>query len=314
MDSIFQLLPNLLQLIVGVAALTIVLTQWKPSIERILFAAIAACFVIGSALMFLFSSIILSSPQFFGRQNNPFRMLFYCMYYGQELLPTVAISLVLVLAFRLRNNVAIQPNSFLQHPGPLSDNPDSSIPLDNQRAFAESWKTDLTAVSRINILRKREWAFTADVLPAVALNALVFWSVSLTPNGFFTSNLVSQMATSFMLIVTFILGIYILLKDSARGRSWGKRLVDCRVVNHFSGEPIGASESIARNIIFLIPFAIFVELAVASLRMDRRRMGDLIANTTVVHGEPDFIYGADNPAKRQEEEEAEPAQPHPLDD
>lgn len=312
MNSIFQLFSNLLELIVGVAALTIVLSQWKPSIERILFAAIAACFVVRSAFMFLFTAIILDSPQFFRRSNSLFSLLFSGMYYLQPLLPTIAISLVLVLALRLRNNVAAHSNSFLEHSDPVNDNPDSSIPSNNQGAFAESWKTDLSAVSRINILRKREWAFTADVLPAVAINALVFWSVSLTSSGYFTTSLFSQMATSLIALVTFMLGFYILFKDSVRGRSWGKRLVDCRVVNHFSGEPIGAAESMARNFIFLIPFAIFVELAVASLRMDRRRMGDLIANTTVVHGEPDFIYGADNPAKRREEE-AEPAQPHPLD-
>ena len=59
MNSIFQLFSILLELIVGVAALTIVLSQWKPSIERILFAAIAACFVVRSAFMFLFTAIIL---------------------------------------------------------------------------------------------------------------------------------------------------------------------------------------------------------------------------------------------------------------
>lgn len=59
-----------------------------------------------------------------------------------------------------------------------------------------------------------------------------------------------------------------------------------------------------------------VELAVASLRPDRKRLGDLMAGTTVVTGEPDFLNGVENEHKEQKlnAEKAKVAKPHPLDD
>jgi len=113
---------------------------------------------------------------------------------------------------------------------------------------------------------------------------------------------------------TIGLVIYLPFKDSIQGVSFGKMVSKCRVVRVQDGSAIGVGESVARNFLYLIPLMAFVELAVASLRSDRKRLGDLIAGTTVVIGKPDFVNGIENKHKQPEAEEIPTPVPHPLDD
>ena len=84
-------------------------------------------------------------------------------------------------------------------------------------------------------------------------------------------------------LLSLILGIcYILFKDAFAGKSPGKAITGLRVVEVSTGRPIGAAKSITRNWLFLVPFMPLVELIVANIRTDKRRLGDLIAGTDVI--------------------------------
>jgi hypothetical protein len=77
--------------------------------------------------------------------------------------------------------------------------------------------------------------------------------------------------------------IFLLLKDSYfQGRSPAKVLTRLRVIDADTGLPISPLQSVARNLVFLIPFFPLIELIVANARADRRRLGDLLANTLVM--------------------------------
>lgn len=75
--------------------------------------------------------------------------------------------------------------------------------------------------------------------------------------------------------------IYNLFKDGLRGgQSWGKAQFRLRVVDATTGEPATLMQSLARNVIFLLPPVALIEFAlVASSGI---RIGDRIANTRVV--------------------------------
>ncbi|MBS3764186.1 MAG: RDD family protein [Planctomycetes bacterium] len=81
--------------------------------------------------------------------------------------------------------------------------------------------------------------------------------------------------------VVWLLG-YMTLKDSLAGMSPGKAFIGLRVVDAETRKPIGAAESLDRNWPLCIPFFAIVELIVANRRSDKRRLGDLMANTDVI--------------------------------
>jgi len=92
-----------------------------------------------------------------------------------------------------------------------------------------------------------------------------------------------QQSIQNVLIVTLAVGTaFVLLKDAAHGRSPAKLLLGLRVVDARTGKGIGPIKSIMRNFLLLLPVLPLVEAVVANLRADHRRLGDLLANTTVV--------------------------------
>lgn len=92
-----------------------------------------------------------------------------------------------------------------------------------------------------------------------------------------------QQSIQNVLIVTLTIGTaFVLLKDAVSGRSPAKLLLGLRVVDARTGEGIGPIKSIVRNFLLLLPVLPLVEAVVANLRADHRRLGDLLANTTVV--------------------------------
>lgn len=76
--------------------------------------------------------------------------------------------------------------------------------------------------------------------------------------------------------------MYILFKDSFGGRSIAKALTGLRVIDAATGKPIGPGKSISRNLLLIVPLFPIVELIVSNVRQDKRRLGDLMANTVVI--------------------------------
>lgn len=89
---------------------------------------------------------------------------------------------------------------------------------------------------------------------------------------------------------------YALLRDTVRGRSVGKFLLGLTVVSLETGRPASARDSVARNVVFILPganiAAIFLETRTLARDPQGQRLGDRLAMTQVVDG-----YGASDLAK-----------------
>lgn len=83
------------------------------------------------------------------------------------------------------------------------------------------------------------------------------------------------------LIFIFMIVIYSLISDGifSTGQSIGKKIMGLYVVRSDNEEPCGMGRSICRNITYVLGFIDFIFLV---FRRDKRRLGDLIANTKVV--------------------------------
>lgn len=79
---------------------------------------------------------------------------------------------------------------------------------------------------------------------------------------------------------------YALLRDSLPfldGQSVGKKIVGIRAVDRYGASLSGEwGTGIIRNVVFLIPFFVLIELIVLLVRDDRRRLGDQWAGTFVI--------------------------------
>jgi|RhiMethySRZTD1v2_1073278.scaffolds.fasta_scaffold157631_2 uncharacterized RDD family membrane protein YckC len=89
---------------------------------------------------------------------------------------------------------------------------------------------------------------------------------------------------------------YILLRDMVRGRSLGKFLFGLTVISLETGQPASARDSVARNVLFVLPganlAAVFLEARTLGRDPQGLRLGDRLAMTQVVDG-----YGARDLAK-----------------
>ena len=89
---------------------------------------------------------------------------------------------------------------------------------------------------------------------------------------------------------------YILLRDMVRGRSLGKFLLGLTVISLETGQPASARDSVARNVLFVLPganiAAVFLEARTLARDPQGLRLGDRLAMTQVVDG-----YGASDLAK-----------------
>jgi len=139
-------------------------------------------------------------------------------------------------------------------------------------------KPALSTEERRSILSRREWTYVLDNILVNAICFLLGIGVALAagPYG-------DEVVIGVAWICGGALGIlYFLFKDSVRGRSLAKAMTGLQVVDAGTGEPIGPGQSFVRNWIFLVPFFPLVELIVANVRQDKRRLGDLMANTVVI--------------------------------
>ena len=96
-------------------------------------------------------------------------------------------------------------------------------------------------------------------------------------------------------------GVYNLLKDGLPGgQSWGKAKYRCRVVDAQTGRPATLVESVLRNLILVVPGVLMPVIKSMGLVMllvmfvetvlvftTRVRLGDMMAGTRVVGGDPD---------------------------
>ena len=162
--------------------------------------------------------------------------------------------------------------------------------LESELNEGPAWDTDLNKSQIKQIATKRNLALVIDCLPAMAVSVGSIYVPWLLAN-----NSISQ---GFGTLLSFgVLGlsiatiVYILLKDSIGGQSIGKRLLGCRVVSSMTGQPTGPAESCFRNMIFLVPFMVPVELIVSRIHSGGRRLGDQWAATQVVAGPPQWLDG-----------------------
>ena len=84
--------------------------------------------------------------------------------------------------------------------------------------------------------------------------------------------------------------LYLLLRDSVRGQSPGKFFMGLVVISLETGRPCTVKDSIWRNAVLLIPGANVVAIFLESITIVRdpqgQRLGDKVAQTQVVEGEP----------------------------
>ncbi len=172
------------------------------------------------------------------------------------------------------------------------------------------WKTDLNSKDRIGVARRREWAWMIDFSPAL------LWVFTFRINALPATEIAEYLPTFWLLfgVTVPVFFIYWILKDSIGGVSIGKWITGCRVVSQKTGVPIGPGQSTIRNLLFILPGAALLELVVASARVDKRRLGDLFAATTVVTGPPDWMDGREVARSAPQIEAQGQSIPHPLDD
>ena len=121
-----------------------------------------------------------------------------------------------------------------------------------------------------SILHRREWTYVIDMTLAYFLSYLI---------NILDSKFIPSRGFPYGEIVGLL---YIIFKDSISGKSIGKALTGLRVIDAKEEKPVGFGVSIKRNFLFIIPIFPLVELIVANCRKDKRRLGDLIAGTSVV--------------------------------
>ncbi len=120
------------------------------------------------------------------------------------------------------------------------------------------------------ILQRREWTFLLDCIVAIILGT------NFTVLVFMYFRLESYIPGQIIAV------LYILLKDAYKGTSPAKALMGLQVVDAATGTPIGVWKSAKRNFLMVLPLVCWVELLVANVRKDTRRLGDHIAGTMVV--------------------------------
>lgn len=306
--SIFQFAPLCLQFLLAIIVLVFLIVKWPPSQFRSLMSAVLViCFLLPPAISLglglIFSYLSQVGSYNYGSTFELLGQFSQMMWFVQSLLPLVSLVILLIYILKRIESVSQKDNDLRV----------AVLGAKSGLVPARSWNTDVDSRFRINILRKREWAFLIDVLPVVTFNIVCFWLIARFSDGYSPGSL-ERILLPFVWMASFLLVVYVPFKDVCGGRSLGKMISKCRVVRTRDGTPIGIGESFVRNVLFLVPLMPIVELVVASFRPDRKRLGDLLAGTTVVAGEPEFVNGIENVVNESESEAEQFIKPHPLDD
>ena len=140
-------------------------------------------------------------------------------------------------------------------------------PYEAPESELEQAPAEQKTTNKKKVPNKRVCAFLVDMLCLVSIEAIL---------GIIVAE-----------IVWVLDAAYLLLRDALfQGRSIGKYFVGLQVVNA-SGEPCTLLRSAVRNAIFLLPIIIIIEYVVMRFSPQERRLGDLIAKTTVLDLRPD---------------------------
>jgi uncharacterized RDD family membrane protein YckC len=127
-----------------------------------------------------------------------------------------------------------------------------------------------TEIANMAPLLRRAAAYIVDVPGTLILLSAINFPVYLyTPKG--VSDAVGWASLAAWMV-------YVVFKDGFNGQSLGKRLLRIKVLEKQSGEPCSLPKSLIRNILHSMGIVDWVFV----LGRERRRLGDLAANTCVV--------------------------------
>lgn len=301
-------LSDFFQILIGFVVVAFAGT-WRRQSGKPVFIAFAVMALIVIPASHLLFSVVMNGWMIPGRRLGFRQVLMvqpifvgFCYLVSGALLLSYAV-------IRSRESVFDSNSAASRSPGELSALSSPSSLWDP--AGGPRWSTAISGGDLVSIARRREWGFLIDLSPTMFL-AL---GISLMASEFGGNQIFSRLGAG--ILIGFWIGapflmIYWVLKDSFAGVSFGKWITGCRVVDAVTGKPIGAQQSFLRNFLFLIPLALLIEVFVASIRSDRRRVGDLIAGTLVVKGPPKWVDGVEVEPQKANKEPA-PAR-HPLDD
>ena len=287
----FSVILSIGSIIVGIVCITIA-CSWPQRPAKWFFCGfVALAIILPSFLGIVFHLVIMTANMGTGFPNSATTVL-QAIGVAQQFLSILSMVLLVIFTLTMRSS-------------PVADSI-AVAEFANQPLVGPSWNTELDSKQKRNSSSKRNLAFAIDNLPFL-LAALGYVQLILhmhqsqhkDPAGW-------QLTLTLLLSVVCLLApIYMLVKDCIGGRSIGKRIMGCRAVSSKTGRPIGITESMTRNLLFIVPLFAFVELIVSFVRSDGKRVGDLMAETQIVTGPPQFIDG--------KAVEYQSAQEHPLD-
>jgi len=259
------LITFVISLLIGAVAFFLVFS-WPPEKSRTWFLWFVGVLVFVPAFFLIFGFVIQAAST--RRQNMG---IFSGIYYLFTVAYPLLVSLLLFIFVAVKGYTST-----------------SNEPTFSKLVDPRQWDLQLENQDLLSLMRRREWSFLIDFfLPLIPF--LIAGSIA-SVFGDHQETIFETCATS--LSFSLIAGpIYWLFKDSLGGRSIGKRLTDLHTVHALDGRPITPGQSLFRNWVFLIPLFPLVELAVASIRKDNLRLGDLMAKTFVVQGPPNYVDG-----------------------
>jgi len=283
-----NLILNLASIIAGIAGIAIAST-WRRELSRWVFVLLVICVFIAPACLSLCIQWLNATSGFAGPATPAIQFITY----AYQTFGYLSMILLVFYAVLARDDTIVK------------------VSVPTVVPIGPSWNTDLDAKQRTLISSKRNLAFAVDYAPMLlAIVAYIYWLGYVRLNHHYELGpLVDAYLPLGFSLLAALAPLYIVFKDSFGGQSIGKRLFDCRVVDEQTGQPISVGHSIIRNLIFLVPFGAGVELVASMARKDKRRFGDLISETQVVAGPPQFVDGI-LVANKVEEETGK----HPLDD
>ncbi|HUJ33409.1 MAG TPA: RDD family protein [Candidatus Acidoferrum sp.] len=131
-------------------------------------------------------------------------------------------------------------------------------------------------------------AMAADTAIQTVTAGLLLLVIGLaTPGLRWIGNLASQWAVAFFIIAAFLIysGYFAFFEAMWNGQTPGKRYAQLRVMKD-DGRPIGVYDAITRNLLRAVdslPFAYGIGVISVMISKKKKRLGDFVAGTVVVH-------------------------------
>jgi len=158
----------------------------------------------------------------------------------------------------------------------------------------------ITTPEHVNI--KLEPAGSGSRFLAVLIDAFITTAIASVFYGLLVNLLPRLVAAAIFVTVSFILtwGWHVYFEVNRQGRTPGKRALSLRVVDS-RGLPVTLYQSMVRNmarIVDFLPAFYGVGALVNMLRSDRRRLGDVLADTLVIRESQPLAYRGELGAER----------------